>query len=133
MIVLDASAAVDLLVPGELGATVADRVLHGADSLHAPHLIDVEVASALRRYVARDVIDAGEGELALQQLRELRIVRYPHEHLLDRAWELRHTITAQDAMYVTLAEALDAPLVTTDAALARSSGHRAVVELIAAG
>jgi len=133
MIVLDASAAVDLLVPAELGAAVADRVLRGADSLHAPHLIDVEVTSALRRYVAREVIDASEGELALEQLAELRIVRYPHEQLLERAWELRHTITAQDAMYVTLAEALGAPLVTTDAALARSSGHRAVVELIAAG
>lgn len=133
MIVLDASAAIDLLVDDEKGPVVVDRVTRRAETIHAPHLIDVEVASALRRHVLRGAIPEARGLTALRQFRALRIMRYPHARLVLRAWELRHTITAQDAMYVTLAEALGAPLVTTDAALARSSGHRAVVELIAAG
>lgn len=131
MIVLDASAAIDLLVDDEMGPAVVDRVTRRAETIHAPHVIDVEVASALRRHVLHGAIPETRGLAALKQFRTLRIARYPHARLIPRAWELRHAITAQDAMYVTLAEALEAPLVTTDAAIARSSGHRAVVELIA--
>lgn len=132
MIVLDASAAADFLLPREPQASwIEDRLLRPGESLHAPHLIDVEVASTLRRRVFRGEISHRSARLILRDLADLDMTRYPHVGLLERVWELRANLTAADAAYVALAEALDAPLVTTDATLARAPGHRARIETYA--
>ncbi|MEK7861867.1 MAG: type II toxin-antitoxin system VapC family toxin [Chloroflexota bacterium] len=130
MIVLDASAAVDFLIGARAFERIAARIGAPGETLHAPHLLDVEVAHALRRLVLRGAIPAGRAEQALEDLAELRIRRYSHARLLPRVWEIRANVTAFDAVYVALAEALGAPLLTTDAALSRSPAHAAVVELV---
>lgn len=98
--------------------------------MHAPHLLDVEVAQILRRYAATGVITVLRGQEALQDLLDLVVTRYPHDVFLQRAWELRDNLTAYDAVYVALAEALGAPLVTCDGKLAAAPGHDARVEVI---
>lgn len=127
MIVLDASAAVDLLLERLRGAWVAARIAT-EPSLHAPHLLDLEVASTLRKRERLGEIPAARGAAALADLSALPLTRYPTTALLSRIWQLRGTLTPYDAAYVALAEALDAPLVTTDDCLARSTGHRARIE-----
>jgi predicted nucleic acid-binding protein len=130
LIVLDASAAVELLLASGRGRRVGARVAAPELSLHAPHLIDLEVAQAIRRYAAAGVIEAERGRMALHTLELLRIERYAHDDLLQRIWSLRHNLTAYDAAYVALAEALRAPLLTCDGALAGAPGHTAIVELV---
>jgi predicted nucleic acid-binding protein len=130
LIVVDASAIVELLLDTETGATVAERLLDPAETIHVPHLLDVEVAHALRRYALSGAIDAEEGEEALNGFLALPLHRYAHSSLLQRAWELRDSLTAYDAVYVALAELLSAPLVTADRRLAAAHGHRARVELV---
>lgn len=130
MIVVDASAVLELLLDTRAAHRVAARLGTPAEALHAPHLLDVEVAQAVRRYVAAGEIDAAKGRRAIGDLLDLPVVRHPHTVLLARAWELRRSITACDAMYVALAEALDAPLLTRDQRLARSHGHRARIEVV---
>jgi predicted nucleic acid-binding protein len=98
--------------------------------LHAPHLIDVEVAQALRRYSLAEKLHPARGLTALEDFAGFRLIRYPHTLFLPRIWELRRNVTAYDAAYLALAEALDAPLLTRDAALAHSSGHHARIEMI---
>lgn len=127
MLVLDASAAVDLLLAHPVDERLVARVGDDGD-LHAPHLIDVEVLSALRRLVATGELTAEVAAVARRHFGELPIERYPHTHLVDRMWELRHSITAYDATYVALAELLGCPLVTTDIRLARATAHRVTVE-----
>ncbi len=132
MIVLDASAVADfLLARGELWDWLAGR-LRGATSLHAPHLVDVEVASVVRGRALAGEISAGRGRAALDDLADLRLTRYPVTPLLTRIWELRANVTAYDGAYVALAEVLRAPLVTTDDRLGRSRGHRAAVDTFGA-
>lgn len=126
---MDASAAVELLLGTRLGAQVAVR-LQADGPAHAPHLIDVEVASALRRGVARRVVEETRAAEALEDLGGLALVRYPHGPLLARVWELRAGLSPYDATYVALAEQLGASLVTRDARLRRAGGHKARVELI---
>jgi predicted nucleic acid-binding protein len=130
MIVADASAVIELLLGTAAAGRVAARLLDPAETLHAPHLLDVEVAQAVRRYEMMGDIEPRRGELALVDLLDLPLQRHPHTVLLRRAWELRRSVSAYDAVYVALAEALGAPLVTRDARLARSHGHRARIELI---
>lgn len=124
MIVLDSSAAVDLLA-GRADRDWVEALIAGDPDVHSPHLLDVEVANALRSMVGRGELRATEARGAIDDLYDLDVARYPHIELLDRMWELRAHITAYDAAYVALAEAIDATLVTTDARLARSHGHRA--------
>ncbi len=100
--------------------------------LFAPHLIDCEVANALRSLVAIGEMTAGFAEAALVTDVRFEITRYPHVGLLSRAWELRENLTMYDAVYVALAEALDVPLVTSDARMARARGVRCSVEVIPA-
>jgi predicted nucleic acid-binding protein len=119
-----------MLLRTATGRRVEARVFSPSESLHAPHLIDLEVAQVLRRNVAAGVIAAARGTEALRDLCDLSLVRYPHEMLLDRIWELRDNLTAYDAAYVALAEALDAGLVTCDRKLASRRSHRARVEVI---
>lgn len=129
MIVVDASAVLEVLLNTRVGARLADRLLAPGETLHAPHLIDVEVAQVLRRYSRTRELDDARGQEALEDLADLPLTRYPHGLLLPRIWELRDNVTAYDAAYVALAEALDAPLVTLDAALKSSRAHRARIEL----
>jgi predicted nucleic acid-binding protein len=127
-VVLDASALLELLLGTKTGGRVEARVA-SARAVHVPHLIDVEVASALRRLMfAKEVGEARAGD-ALADLLALPLERHPHAWLLPRAWALRQSVTSYDAIYLALAEALGEPLLTTDAKLSRAHGHRAVVEL----
>ncbi len=121
MIVLDASAAIELLLGTASGRRVARRVASPDETLHAPHLIDVEVAQVLRRFVLSSGLSAGRAEEALADLGELDLIRYSHGPLLSRAWELRANYTAYDAVYIALAEATGAGLLTCDRKLARSA------------
>ena len=130
MIVLDASAALELLLQTPLGVRVADRALAADESLHTPHLLDVEVAQVLRRHTLAGELSAARAQEALADLADLPLVRYAHTQLLSRVWSLRDSLTAYDAVYIALAEALEAPLLTTDRKLARSHGHEARVEAI---
>jgi predicted nucleic acid-binding protein len=129
LIVLDASAALAWLLNQPAGVRIAERITRGDAQLHAPHLLDLEIAQVLRRYVASSDISSTRVDQAFEDLKSLAIVRYPHDMLLPRIWELRSSLTAYDAAYVALAEALDAPLLTCDGKLARSHGHDAKIEL----
>ena len=130
MIVLDASAVIELLLGTEAGIAVRRRVSRRTESLHAPHLMDVEVAQVLRRYHARGAIGEDRGREALEDLGDLDVARYPHDPLLPRVWQLRANLSAYDAVYVALAEALAAPLLTLDRRIASAPGHRARVETV---
>ena len=130
MIVFNASAAIEMLLRTLTGRRVEARVYSPSESLlHASQLIDLEVAQVLRRNVAAATIASACGKEALQDLRDLSLVRYPHEMLLERIWELRDNLTAYDAAYVALAEKIGARLVTRDGRLASASGHTAAIEL----
>ncbi len=98
--------------------------------MHAPHLLDLEVAQVLLRYCLAGDLEPARGREALEDLADLPVVRYPHDVMLERIWELRQSITAYDAAYLALAEALDAPLLTRDSRLASARGHNAVVEVV---
>lgn len=115
--VLDASAVLELLLRTSGGARLAERLETG-EPLHAPHLIDVEVAHAVRRLVLGRVLDARSGAEALRDLVDLDLDRHPHTLLLPGIWRWRHNLTAYDAAYVVLAEILGQTLVTADARLA---------------
>lgn len=130
MIVVDASAVLELLLATPAAERIAARLLDPAETLHAPHLLDVEVAQGVRRYALSGDLDARRGEHALVDLLDLPLQRHPHTILLRRAWELRRSVSAYDAVYVALAEALDAPLVTRDGRLGRAHGHRARIEVL---
>lgn len=131
MIVLDASAAVELLLATARGASVAAVLVDPNETLAAPHLLDVEVAQVLRRLTALGALTPARAAAALSDLLLLDLTRYGHDVLLDRIWQLRTDLTAYDAAYVALAEATGAKLVTCDAKLAGAPGHRATIELIA--
>ena len=130
MIVLDASAAIEWLLQSPTGIKIEKRLFSSSESLHAPHLLDVEVAQVLRRYVREKIFNAQRGQEALEDLAGLPLSRYPHDFLIPRVWELRPTLTAYDAVYVALAEVLDAPLLTCDRKIASASGHSAKVEVV---
>ena len=130
MIVVDASVVIEVLLNTSAGARVADRLFADGETLHAPHLLDLEVAQVLRRYTLSGELDSSRGLQALEDLADLPLSRYPHDLFLARIWDLRHNVTAYDAAYLVLAEALAAPLLTRDATLASAAGHTARVELI---
>lgn len=130
MLVLDASATLEWLLGRPAGDGVAARLTRPGESVHVPHLWSVEVAQVLRRFTSSGTITANRGRQALAVVSELPAVRYPHEPLLGRAWQLRDNVTAYDAVYVALAEALNAPLLTTDGRLAAAPGHRATIETV---
>ena len=130
MIVVDASAVLETLLRTPNAQAVERRLFDPSQTLHAPHLLDVEIAQVLRRYAGNGEIDGERGRAALADLADLPLHRYPHDFLLPRVWELRENLTAYDAVYVALAEALDAPLLTCDRRLATAPGHQARVELV---
>lgn len=128
MIVLDASALVELLLNTPRGASVAARLSAPGETVHAPHLIDLEVASALRTLEAQGRVTTAVATQAIADLLTLAITRYPHDPVLHRVWQLRGNLSPYDAAYVALAEVLGAPVVTCDAKLAAAPGHRATIE-----
>ena len=130
MIVLDASAALELLLRGGARPGLVGRILRSGESIAAPHLLDLEVAQVLRRFVLAGELTEARAREALEDHLAMGIARYPHDGLLDRIWELRVNCTAYDAAYVALAEALDAVLVTCDRRLADVPGGRAAVEVV---
>lgn len=136
MIVLDASAAIEWLLRAPGAAVIDARLYAGppaARAWYAPHLIDLEVAQVLRRHVATGAIREPRAREALDDLTALPLIRYPHAVLLPRIWELRGSLTAYDAAYVALAEALNATLVTCDRRLSSAAGHHARVDVVQAG
>ena len=130
MIVVDASALLEFLLQTPIGARVEARLFRDEDEFHSPHLIDVEVTQGLRRLVRAGEVSAGRAADGIADPADLDLHRHPHLDLLTRAWKLRKNVTAYDAMYVGLAEALDAPIVTCDTPLAKAPGHRARIEVI---
>jgi predicted nucleic acid-binding protein len=130
VIVLDASAALEWLLQAPAAVTIDRRIFSPFESLHAPHLLDVEIAQVLRRYVRERTITAQRGQEAIEDFADLPLTRYPHDFLIPRIWELRANLTAYDAAYVSLAEELGAPLLTCDRKIASAPGHRAEVEVV---
>ena len=123
MIVVDASALVHVLIRSSAGSAV--RVRDRLEDLHATVTVDAEVLHALRGLWLAKLIDDERARVAVAGFRDVEITRHPIEPLVSRMWALRNNVTAYDAAYVVLAETLDAPLVTRDARLDRSSGHAA--------
>lgn len=129
MIVVDASALLEVLLGTPAAAAVEAHLFAPGETLHAPHLIDLEAAQVLRRYAAAGEVGAGRARAALDDLAGFPMRRYPHDVLLPRIWGLRGGLTAYDAAYVALAEVLGAPLLTRDRRLAAAPGTRARVVL----
>jgi predicted nucleic acid-binding protein len=129
MIVLDASAALDWLLQTSAGQSIDERIYSRNETLHAPHLLDLEVTQVLRRLAFQGVVSVRRADEAVRDLLDLRITRYPHLVFLPRIWQLRHNFSAYDAAYIALAERLGAALVTRDARLASAAGRAAPVEL----
>ncbi|CAN5242928.1 hypothetical protein BH18CHL2_BH18CHL2_00560 [soil metagenome] len=129
MTVVDASAVAELLLKLPLGSAAERHVFDGAGAA-APDLLNAEILHVLRRYELRGIIDAGRSREALADLLDLPITRYPTAALLERAWALRWNLTAYDAIYAALAEALGAPLITTDAKLASAARTHARIAVV---
>jgi predicted nucleic acid-binding protein len=127
--VLDASAAVDWLIQSPAGQRIEKRIFSAGETLHAPHLLDLEVTQVLRRLAQQRNISDQRANAALQVLLDLRIARYPHAVFLPRIWQLRHHVSAYDAAYIALAEQLNAALITRDTRLASAVGHSAQIEV----
>jgi predicted nucleic acid-binding protein len=128
MIVLDASIVVELLANGPLADIIRRDLVERDDSLIVPHLLDVEVMSAMRSLAVGRRIGSHRSEEFLAELQALPVARYPHTPLFSRIWELRHNFTAYDAAYIALAEITDSVLYTSDRKLCK--GHRAPVKLL---
>ncbi len=126
---MDTSALVEVLLRTPAAAAVESRLFVRGETMHVPHLLDAEAAQVIRRYAANGEITGERGRAAIDDLHDFPLRRYPHDFLLARVWQLRHNFTAYDALYVALAEALDAVLFTRDKRLAAAAGHYAQVEL----
>ncbi len=130
MVVVDASAILELLKGSIPGRRLLDRLGAPDYDLGAPHLIDAEVLQTLRRWTLTAGLPAETARRWLDAYQGLAIHRYPHGDLVDRAWELRANLNAYDALYLALAEGLGRPLVTADARLSRATGHRARIQVL---
>jgi predicted nucleic acid-binding protein len=128
--VIDASALIEVLLATAVGVRLRGRLFREEETLHAPHLLDLEIVHVLRRLFLIRELQPDRAAQALAVLSGLRIVRHPHEPYISRIWQLRHSLTAYDAAYVALAEALDSPLITRDRRLASAHGHRARIEVV---
>jgi predicted nucleic acid-binding protein len=129
VIVLDASAAIDWLLQTAVGKQIEERIYSRGESLHAPHLLDLEVAQVVRRLVREGAVSAPRADQAIQDLLDLRVTRYPHFVFLPHIWRRRDNFSAYDAAYVALTEKLGATLITRDARLASASARVANIEL----
>jgi len=117
VIVVDASALLEVLLRTPAAQGVERRLFDPGETLHAPHLVDLEIAQALRRYAASGQISGERGRQALDDLAAFRLRRWPHEPLMPRVWSLRDNLTAYDAAYVALAARRNLPLATQDTAM----------------
>ena len=129
MIVLDASAAIDWLLQTAAGQRIEKRIFSHGESLHAPHLLDLEVAQVLRRLVRGGEVSGPRADQAIEDISDLRITRYPHFVFLSQIWRLRQNLSAYDAAYVALADKLGATLITRDTRLASASARRLSIEV----
>ena len=129
VIVVDASAILEVLLRSPAALAIEERLFERGETLHAPHLIDLEVLQVLRRYAAAGEVSAERAREALDDLAAFRLRRWAHDALALRIWELRQNLTAYDAAYIALAEALGAPLLTRDRRLASAPGIRTRVEV----
>lgn len=127
MIVLDASAVIEVLLQTAASIQISLRISAPGETLHAPHLIDVEITQTLRRLVRTNQISPDRGAEALTDLADIPIYRHSHFPLLSQIWTRRHNFTAYDAVYLALAEALNAPMVTCDRALKTARGIKVEV------
>jgi predicted nucleic acid-binding protein len=130
VIVIDAAAAVDLLLGTSRGASVRQAVASERD-LHAPDLLDPEVLSAVRRWLLRGVVSEARANRAVDELGQLPVVRYPHSPLRSQVWALRNRCSPYDGFYIALAQALDAEFLTTDARLGKSA--KGLVHVLSVG
>ena len=130
MIVVDASAILEVLIRSVAASNIEQRIFASGQTLHAPHLLDVEIANVLRRREAVGELGHPRGLEALYDLADLPILRYPQHFFLPRIWRLRNNLSAHDAAYVALAEELDAPLLTRDQRIGRAFGHHARIEIV---
>jgi predicted nucleic acid-binding protein len=131
VIVVDASAVIDLVLAKPASGDILERICARDSQALAPELIEVEVLHVLRRLVLGDELPADRAALAIGYFHDLPIRTMGHRMLARRIWELKHQLSAYDGAYVALAEALDAPLLTSDRRLAASQGHHARIELLA--
>lgn len=129
MIVVDSSAVIEVLFRSRTGKKIEEVIFTPFENLCAPHLIDLEISQVLRRYCASGDISPERAKNALEDFIDMPVTRYPHDIFLHRIWELRENITAYDASYVALAEALPATLITCDKRLASSALHEADIKL----
>lgn len=132
MIVLDASAAIALLLRTNQSHSIEERVFAPDERVHAPALVDLEIVQVLCRFVRSGAMSSERARESLDVWTGLPVRRHGHDALLDRIWALRENLTAYDAAYVALAEALDAPLLTCDAKLVVTGGHAARIEMVGA-
>jgi len=130
VIVVDASGVLEVLLRTRLGSQVEESIFAPGETLHAPHLIDLEVIQVLRHLESRSEVSRRRANVALETFNSIRLNRYPHTAMLARIWELRRNLTSYDAAYVALAEALNAPLLTCDRALSAAPGIRVRVRVI---
>jgi len=130
MIVVDASAVTELLLRTPRGVRVEARLFRDGDTLHAPHVLDLEVVRALRRLTQGQVLSEKRAEEAIADLLVMDVLRHAHHVLVGRIWQLRANLTVYDAAYVALAEGLDATVVTCDGPLGAAPGHLARVEVV---
>ena len=135
MLVVDASAVVELLFKSKIGEKVFDIIFKPSINLIAPELLSIETIQVIRRFTSSRELSQERASMAFQDLRDLPIFYYPHQILLDRVWELRKNFTAYDATYLALAESLQAPLLTCDSAFNKGYGklHKAKVILLKKG
>lgn len=129
MIVLDASAAIDWLLQTPAGQRIEQRIYSQNESLHCPHMMDLEIAQVLRRLVRESIITAHRAQEAIQDVLDLKITRYPHFVFLPRIWHYRHNFSAYDSAYLALTEELGATLLTRDSRFAAAIGRATRVEL----
>jgi predicted nucleic acid-binding protein len=129
VIVLDASAAIDWLLQTTPGQRIENWIYSQGESLHAPHLLDIEVTQVLRRLVRQGTVSEQRAGQAIEDLLDLRVTRYPHFVLLPQVWRLRNNLSAYDAAYVVLAQQLGATLVTRDTGLHAAARPGVKIEL----
>ena len=120
----------EALMRSPVGLKIARRISAPLQTIHAPHLLDLEIAQGLRRCVLSGQISRSRAEEALQDFARLRVRRYPHAPLLARVWELHGNVTAYDAVYIALAESLETTLITCDRRLAGAPGNQARIQLV---
>lgn len=130
MLIVDAGCLYEIVAGTPRAESIRRRLATDEDQA-APHLIDIEVLGIIRREELRGGVDAVAAARAVDELRSWPGERFAHRGFIPRVWELRHNVRGWDAFYVALAEVFDATLLTLDGRLARATGPRCRMELVA--